>query len=124
MFTSNSTKLNSVPIITYNSNVHFARNVPFSQTRSHLDESMGYYWLLTMYQYIIVLSLCYWYILHFWLLSLFIIIIHAVHLENSCFKFISQNIKLLTAFSCDPVADIEAFVVETERILAKKSLHI
>ena len=36
MFTSNSTKLNSVPIIAYNSNVHFARNVPFSQTRSHI----------------------------------------------------------------------------------------
>ena len=36
MFTSNLTKLNSVPIIAYNSNVHFARNVPFSQTRSHI----------------------------------------------------------------------------------------
>ena len=36
MFTSNSTKLNSVPVIAYNSNVHFARNVPFSQTRSHI----------------------------------------------------------------------------------------
>ena len=36
MFTSDSTKLNSVPIIAYNSNVHFARNVPFSQTRSHI----------------------------------------------------------------------------------------
>ena len=36
MFTSNWTKLNSVPIIAYNSNVHFARNVPFSQTRSHI----------------------------------------------------------------------------------------
>ena len=36
MFTSNSTKLNSVPIIAYNSNIHFARNVPFSQTRSHV----------------------------------------------------------------------------------------
>ena len=33
---SNSTKLNSVPIIAYNSNVHFARNVPFSQTPSHI----------------------------------------------------------------------------------------
>ena len=37
MFTSNSTKLNSVSIIAYNSNVHFARNVPFSQTRSHME---------------------------------------------------------------------------------------
>ena len=36
MFTSNSTKLNSVPIIAYNSKVHFARNIPFSQTRSHI----------------------------------------------------------------------------------------
>ena len=40
MFTSNSTKLNSVPIIAYNSNVHFVRNVPFSQTRSHIIESL------------------------------------------------------------------------------------
>ena len=36
MFTSNLTKLNSVPIIAYNSNVHFARNVPFSLTWSHI----------------------------------------------------------------------------------------
>ena len=36
MFTCNSTKLNSVPIIAYNSNVHFARNDPFSHLRSHM----------------------------------------------------------------------------------------
>ena len=34
--TCNSMKLTSVPIIAYNSNVHFARNVPFSQLRSHI----------------------------------------------------------------------------------------
>ena len=37
MFTCNSTKLTSVPIIAYNSNVHFARNDPFSHLRSHMD---------------------------------------------------------------------------------------
>ena len=36
MFTCNSTKLTSVPIIAYNSNVHFARNDPFSHLRSHM----------------------------------------------------------------------------------------
>ena len=36
MFTCNLTKLTSVPIIAHNSNIHFARNVPFSQTRSHI----------------------------------------------------------------------------------------
>ena len=35
MFTCNSTKLTSAPIIAYNSNVHFARNDPFSHLRSH-----------------------------------------------------------------------------------------
>ena len=34
--TCNSMKLTSVPIIAYNSNVHFARNDPFSHLRSHL----------------------------------------------------------------------------------------
>ena len=36
MFTCNSTKLTSVPIIAYNSNVHFVRNDPFSHLRSHM----------------------------------------------------------------------------------------
>ena len=36
MFTCNSTKLTSVPIMAYNSNVHFARNDPFSHLRSHM----------------------------------------------------------------------------------------
>ena len=47
MFTSNSTKLNSVPIIAYNSNVHFARNVPFSQTRlpEHALQQLEMLWL-------------------------------------------------------------------------------
>ena len=36
MFTCNSTKLTYVPIIAYNSNVHFAWNDPFSHLRSHM----------------------------------------------------------------------------------------
>ena len=36
VFTCNSTKLTSVPIIAYNSNVYFARNDPFSHLRSHM----------------------------------------------------------------------------------------
>ena len=36
MLTCNSTKLTSVPIIAYNSNVHFAWNDPFSHLRSHI----------------------------------------------------------------------------------------
>ena len=36
MFTCNSTKLTSVPIIAYNSNVHFVRNDPFSHLQSHM----------------------------------------------------------------------------------------
>ena len=37
MFTCNSTKLTSVPIIAYNSNVYFVRNDPFSHLWSHLS---------------------------------------------------------------------------------------
>ena len=36
-FTCNSTKLTSVPIIAFNSNVHCAWNDPFSQIRSHIS---------------------------------------------------------------------------------------
>ena len=41
MFTCNSTKLTSVPIIAYNSNIYFARNDPFSHLRSHIQPSAG-----------------------------------------------------------------------------------
>ena len=73
MFTCNSTKLTSVPIIAYNSNVHFTRNDPFSHLQSRnivphstvshhtflysVSKAMDYNIIITMLKYTIIISM-------------------------------------------------------------------
>ena len=66
------------------------------------DESVGYYWLLTIYQYIMV----FWYVLHF-----------SLSASDCAPGYFKSHPKMFIASSCDPVADIQVFV-DMERMLA------
>ena len=73
------------------------------------DESVGYYWLLTIYQYIMVLSLL--------LIGMFCT--YGFSASDCAPGNFKSHPKMFIASSCDPVADIQVFV-DMERMLAYK----